>query len=696
MIEEYFKKYKNLVINKFFDEEPKQTENTEPPTSITSILELEHNKISNEEVSKLIKEILKLDPSFPSNLIHQPEYIKYNELEFFNSNSGSNYPSLFDKINKTYTELGRFHLMNVILHPITNHDILEKRKNIITYFETNKDIYIETIEKLKKLKTLENDVMWFFKTRSPEMDKVLEIVYFQNWWSSFLNIKDHFLHYYYTFIILISPVYGALMPLVFFIIPYIVIYFIYGSWVPISSYISLIKTLFFSGGGFISMISNMYSMFSNGKTSKILNFLSTSGIIKFIYYLITIGTYIYGIYISVMNSISYYKIISFIHTKLNILASFTKLIKDIHNTIELSINEFLGFKTLDIPNDEIKTFENLWNDEILNSHHITTHKGIILSTFWKIKDKCKNTINTWMKYISSVDTWISNTTLYIENNNNHSNTLPMTMPIYIKNITNTKSKSLSLSSTKPIISIEDFWNLLTIENKEPILNSITLGNNNQQNAIITSPNASGKSTCMKSIIEIIILAQTICVVPAKKCNLTPFTQINTYLNIPDTQGKESLFQAEMKRCSTQITKLKTLKSNEYAFTIMDEIFTSTNHDEGVAGSYAIIRKMARYTNSICMVSTHFKIISSIFRKNKNFISLHLPITISKIPSNDIKNTTTTIEIKKSYKLTEGLPTHPQIAIELLNINGFDSDIISDARKMFKKLNLKQNKKVKTV
>ena len=34
---------------------------------------------------------------------------------------------------------------------------------------------------MAKLKTLENDVMWFFKTRSPEMDKVLEIVYFQNW-----------------------------------------------------------------------------------------------------------------------------------------------------------------------------------------------------------------------------------------------------------------------------------------------------------------------------------------------------------------------------------------------------------------------------------------------------------------------------------------------------------------------------------
>jgi hypothetical protein len=684
MLEDYINQYtqiKNIIINILDGGYINTSQNTttnetneEPPTTISTILELEHNKISNEEAILITKEILNLNQQFPFNLIHQPEYIKYNELEFFNSNSGSEYPTLFSKINKTQTHLGRFQLMNLLLHPITNRETLEKRQSILKYFENETILYDTIIEKIKNLKKLENEVLWFFKTRTPEMNKVLEIVYFQNWWSSFLNLKEQFLHYYYTFIMLISPVYGALAPLTFFIFPYIAIYFIYGNWIPMSSYITLIKTLFFSGGGFFSVFAKMYSMFSNGATSKILNFFSTSSFVKYAYYIIAFGTYLYGIYISITNSLSYYKIISFIHNKLNVLAKFTKLIKNIHSSIDPKINENLGFKTLEISNE----FEILWNSEILEENCITTHRGIILSTFWKIKDKCKTEFDGWMRYIGLLDAWISNASLLIKTK--HSSTTPMTIPNYIWNT--------STSKPTPTIEIQDFWNLLTVisDSTEPILNSIVLGGENEKpnNAIITSPNASGKSTCMKSIIEVIIMAQTIGIIPARNCRLTPFTQINTYLNIPDTQGKESLFQAEMSRCASQISKLKILKPTEYAFTIMDEIFTSTNHDEGVSGSYAIIRKMARFTNSICMVSTHFKIIGSIFGKNPQFISLHLPITISS-DSND-KNKNKNKIINKSYKLVEGTPTHPQIAIELLNLKGFDTDIISDARKMFKKLN----------
>ena len=255
MLEDYIKQYiqiKNTFINFLDGGYTNISQNTtinetkeEPPSTISNILELEHNKISNEEAILITKEILNLNQQFPFNLIHQPEYIKYNELEFFNSNSGLTHPTLFSKINNTQTYLGRFQLMNLLLHPLTNRETLEKRQYILKYFKNETILHDNTIEKLKKLKTLENEVLWFFKTRTPEMDKVLEIVYFQNWWSSFLNLKEQFLHYYYTFIILISPVYGALAPLTFFIFPYIAIYFIYGSWIPISSYITLIKTLFF-------------------------------------------------------------------------------------------------------------------------------------------------------------------------------------------------------------------------------------------------------------------------------------------------------------------------------------------------------------------------------------------------------------------------------------------------------------------
>ena len=52
-----------------------------------------------------------------------------------------------------------------------------------------------------------------------------------------------------------------------------------------------------------------------------------------------------------------------------------------------------------------------------------------------------------------------------------------------------------------------------------------------------------------------IRSQTVGVVPAQNFTFTPFVNISTYLNIPDCQGKESLFQAEMSRCYQQLQML---------------------------------------------------------------------------------------------------------------------------------------------
>ena len=48
------------------------------------------------------------------------------------------------------------------------------------------------------------------------------------------------------------------------------------------------------------------------------------------------------------------------------------------------------------------------------------------------------------------------------------------------------------------------------------------------NMLITGSNGSGKSTYIKSIIECIILGQTIGIVPAEGFSFTPFVNITTY------------------------------------------------------------------------------------------------------------------------------------------------------------------------
>jgi hypothetical protein len=69
-----------------------------------------------------------------------------------------------------------------------------------------------------------------------------------------------------------------------------------------------------------------------------------------------------------------------------------------------------------------------------------------------------------------------------------------------------------------------------------------------KNIIITGPNASGKTTLLKTTTINTIFSQQLGCGFYKKCILNPFSHIHSYLNIPDTSERDSLFQAESRRC----------------------------------------------------------------------------------------------------------------------------------------------------
>ena len=66
----------------------------------------------------------------------------------------------------------------------------------------------------------------------------------------------------------------------------------------------------------------------------------------------------------------------------------------------------------------------------------------------------------------------------------------------------------------------------------------------------------------------------------------------------DAKNKESLFEAEMHRSRNYLKILKELDENDFSFIVMDEIFSSTNPEEGISGAYAIAEKLASFENSI--------------------------------------------------------------------------------------------------
>lgn len=195
------------------------------------------------------------------------------------------------------------------------------------------------------------------------------------------------------------------------------------------------------------------------------------------------------------------------------------------------------------------------------------------------------------------------------------------------------------------------------------------------NVIITGPNGSGKSTYIKSITECVILAQTLGIVPAREFHITPFAHISTYLNIPDCQGKESLFQAEMNRCYQQLECLKEAEDKgEFSFNIMDEIFVSTNYQEGMSGAYAVINQLCRFNKCLNVITTHFDKLANLeeLRVGRKYFDVEI--------EEDGR-------VARDYKIRDGV-SRKHMALRLLKSRGFSEELVNDAVEFYEKLNRK--------
>jgi hypothetical protein len=146
----------------------------------------------------------------------------------------------------------------------------------------------------------------------------------------------------------------------------------------------------------------------------------------------------------------------------------------------------------------------------------------------------------------------------------------------------------------------------------PVKNNITL----KKNIAITGPNASGKTTILKSILFNLIFSQSFGYGFYSKANISLYNQIHCYLNIPDTSGRDSLFQAEARRCKEI---MESLEDNKKHFCIFDELFSGTNPNEACASSYGFIKYLINKKNIDFVLTTHLlnlcKKINSIIENN---------------------------------------------------------------------------------
>lgn len=599
------------------------------------------NLISNEttyninDYNKIINAKLKIKTS-------EDYFIK--ELEIFESNDKSQ--TLFDIIDKTKTLTGKSKLKELITSPITNIEQLEHRKNIITKIDTaeNKQYIANKLQKFSPCYEFAN--VWFLKGLTLEMKNLIDMIYFNSFWNKWLNNNSQAMEFYFI-LIAVYPFISVFMPIAMMCVPLIFLNYMFGT--PFS-FKSIYKTVFGSTPQ-LKFISIMLCRSSN-TFLKIIGYMMKYGILKLLYICITLFMYFCGIVNSYKIASSYNKILNMMHTKLYNIKKYI--------TITIELNNKYGNLFGELPNKLPETLKYICDDVFDSMPSYFTRRGIMSKQFMLLKNN-PDALLPYISYLSNIDMWNSVVELKREYN--------MTMPTYI------------YGCDRPILNLQEFYN---IGIKSPVKNSIIFNGKTQntQNIVITGANASGKSTTMKAIIFGVLLAQTICIVPATECELTPFAILNTYLNIPDCNGKASLYQAEMGRCNELINKIKTLDG--FSLSIMDEIFVSTNYYEGLAGAYAVCKKIGEFRNSICIVSTHYPYLAKLCKKTKNYATYYFDTKceICKTQENNTKDNNTIIT--NTYKMQSGI-NKIHIAIELMKKNNFDPDIIKNALKLYKYL-----------
>jgi len=137
-----------------------------------------------------------------------------------------------------------------------------------------------------------------------------------------------------------------------------------------------------------------------------------------------------------------------------------------------------------------------------------------------------------------------------------------------------------------------------------------------KNMIISAPNAAGKTTLLKSMAINIVFSQQVGCGFYKSGLVVPYTHIHSYLNIPDTSGRDSLFQAESRRCKEIIDMVSSPENQDARhFAILDELYSGTNPTEAGKSAYAFLKYLCKYENMDFMLTTHYVYVCKKFKKS---------------------------------------------------------------------------------
>jgi hypothetical protein len=390
----------------------------------------------------------------------------------------------------------------------------------------------------------------------------------------FINNSSKFLGFW-TIINLLSPIFSIILPLILIIAPFVLLKI---QQVPIdfNTYITVLKD-----------IAKKHAL---GKVFSSMNDFSINNLV---YVLFTVAMYAMQMYQNVKSCMRFYNNINLVNTNLLTLKQF------VDHSIE-GMEQFLQ------KNSGLSRYRGF-------CHDVSLHCDYLLSLKNELKDvkpfefgvskcfevgyllKCYYSLHSVAEYKVGIQYAVS-------------------FEGYRSNL-----ESLAEQVNQELIHFGAFTNGKTVFKKQhypthtdSVLNTVDL----KKNLIITGPNASGKTTQLKTTAINIIFTQQFGLGFYESASLTPYTHIHSYLNIPDTSGRDSLFQAEARRCK-EILDIIELEEKSRHFCIFDELFSGTNADEATSASFGFLKYLQKHENVDFILTTHFVKLCKMVKKASN-------------------------------------------------------------------------------